>query len=177
MARLARVVAPGFPHHITQRGNRRQQTFFRDEDYQSYLEVISEWCGAFEVEILAYCVMPNHLHLIAVPRSADGLRRAIGEVHRRYTRMVNFREGWRGHLWQGRFASCVLKDSQTAETRPQAKNAELRPVVPELVSELSMVSPEPATFTRCGSRQSESVNDPVVAVTDKRCVRSPWIFS
>ena len=63
---------------------------------QSYLELMAEWCGAHEVEVWAYCLMPNHVHLIAVPHSADGLRRAIGEVHRRYTRMVNFREGWRG---------------------------------------------------------------------------------
>ena len=99
MARLARVVAPGFPHHITQRGNRRQQTFFCDEDYQYYVELMGQWCGAHDVEILAYCLMPNHVHLIAVPQSADGLKRAIGEAHRRYTRMVNVREGWRGHLW------------------------------------------------------------------------------
>src|SRR5262245_4311851 len=110
MSRLARVVAPGLPHHITQRGNRRQQTFFCDEDYQSYLELMAEWCCAYEVEVWAYCLMPNHVHLIAVPHSAVGLRRAIGEVHRRYTRMVNFREGWRGHLWQGRFASFVLDE-------------------------------------------------------------------
>ena len=110
MARLARVVAPGLPHHVTQRGNRRQQTFFCDEDYRSYLELMVEWSGAHQVEIWAYCLMPNHVHLIAVPHSAVGLRRAIGEVHRRYTRMVNFREGWRGHLWQGRFASCVLDE-------------------------------------------------------------------
>ena len=71
---------------------------------------MAEWSGAYQVEIWAYCLMPNHVHLIAVPHSADGLRRAIGEVHRRYTRMVNFREGWRGHLWQGRFASCVLDE-------------------------------------------------------------------
>ena len=108
MARLARVVAPGLPHHITQRGNRGQPTFFCDEDYQSYLDLMAEWCGVHKVKILAYCLMPNHVHLIAVPRSADGLGRAIGEVHRRYTRMVNLREGWRGHLWQGRFASFVL---------------------------------------------------------------------
>ena len=63
-----------------------------------------------QVEIWAYCLMPNHVHLIAVPQSADGLRRAIGEAHRRYTRMVNFRERWRGHLWQGRFASFVLDE-------------------------------------------------------------------
>jgi putative transposase len=111
MARLARVVAPCFAHHITQRGNRRQPTFFCDEDYQCYLELLAHWCGTLEVKILAYCLMPNHVHLIAVPQSADGLRRAIGEVHRRYSRMVNFREGWRGHLWQGRFASCVLDET------------------------------------------------------------------
>ena len=117
MPRLARVVTPGLPHHITQRGNRRQQTFFCDEDYRSYLELMGQWCGAHQVEIWAYCLMPNHVHLIAVPKSADGLRRAIGEAHRRYTRMVNFREGWRGHLWQGRFASFVL-DPSPREAHP-----------------------------------------------------------
>jgi REP element-mobilizing transposase RayT len=110
MARLARVVAPGFPHHITQRGNRRQQTFFCDEVYQRYVDLIADWCNALEVEMLAYCLMPNHVHLIAVPQSADGLGRAIGEAHRRYTRMINFRERWRGHLWQWRFASFVLDE-------------------------------------------------------------------
>ena len=110
MARIARVVAPGIPHHITQRGNRRQDTFFCVEDYQAYLALLREWCGYWKVEIWAYCLMPNHVHLIAVPTSEDGLRRAIGEAHRRYTRRVNFREGWRGHLWQGRFASCPLDE-------------------------------------------------------------------
>jgi putative transposase len=105
MARLARVVAPGVPHHITQRGNRRQRTFFVDGDYEAYLELMAEWCAEWEVAVWAYCLMPDHVHLIAVPGSEDGLRRAIGEAHRRYTRHVNFREGWRGHLWQGRFAS------------------------------------------------------------------------
>ena len=117
MARLARVVAPGLPHHITQRGNRRQQTFLCDEDYRSYLELMGQWCGAHQVEIWAYCLMPDHVHLIAVPQSADGLRRAIGEAHRRYTRMVNFREGWRGHLWQGRFSSFVLDERVRADRR------------------------------------------------------------
>jgi putative transposase len=130
MARLARVVAPGFPHHITQRGNRRQQTFFRDDDYQAYLDLVGEWCSAHDVEIWAYCLMPNHVHLIAVPESADGLRRALGEVHRRYTRMVNFREGWRGHLWQGRFASYVLDERYLLTA---ARYVELNPVRAGLV--------------------------------------------
>jgi putative transposase len=108
MARIARVVAPGMPHHVTQRGNRRLQTFFGDDDYQAYLELMSEWCAKYKVQVWAYCLMPNHVHLIAVPETKDGLNLAIGEAHRRYTRRVNFREGWRGHLWQGRFSSFIL---------------------------------------------------------------------
>jgi len=130
MARLARVVAPGLPHHITQRGNRRQQTFFIDEDYQCYLELMAQWCGAHQVEIWSYCLMPNHVHLIAVPQSADGLRRAIGEVHRRYTCMVNLREGWRGHLWQGRFSSFVLDEPYLLTA---SRYVELNPVRAGLV--------------------------------------------
>jgi len=103
-------VVPGYPHHLTQRGNRRQRTFFRKDDYQAYRELMAEWCGRCGVEVWAYCLMPNHVHLIVVPESEDGLRRAVGEAHRRYTRRVNFREGWRGHLWQGRFASFVMDE-------------------------------------------------------------------
>ena len=125
MARLARVVAPGLPHHVTQRGNRRQQTFFCQEDYDCYVQLMAQFCLAERVEIWAYCLMLNHVHLIAVPQAADGLRRAIGEAHRRYTRMVNFREGWRGHLWQGRFASFVLDEPYLLSA---ARYVELNPV-------------------------------------------------
>jgi len=125
MPRLARVVVPGYPHHITQRGNRRQPTFLRAEDYQVYLDLMAEWCAELEVQIWAYCLMPNHVHLIAVPACEDGLRRAIGEAHRRYTRHVNFREGWRGHLWQGRFASSVMDDEYLLAA---ARYVELNPV-------------------------------------------------
>jgi len=108
MPRLARSVAPGYAHHITQRGNRRQKTFFKEDDYHLYITLMKEWSDRFGVAIWAYCLMPNHIHLIAVPESEEGLRHAIGETHRRYTRHINFREGWRGHLWQGRFASFVM---------------------------------------------------------------------
>ena len=110
MARMARVVVPGMAHHVTQRGNRRQRTFFRKDDYRAYVELMAEWCGRCGVGVWGYCLMPNHVHLIVVPETEDGLRRAIGEAHRRYTRRVNFREGWRGHLWQGRFASFVMDE-------------------------------------------------------------------
>ena len=110
MPRLARIVAPGRAHHVTQRGNRRMQTFFCDDDYRQSLLLLERWCGEFDVRIWAYCLMPNHVHLILVPSTAEGLRRAVAEVHRRYTRMINFREKWRGCLWQGRFASFVMSE-------------------------------------------------------------------
>ena len=110
MGRIARIVAPGLPHHVTQRGNRRMQTFFCDEDYGAYLSLMVQYCGGCGSRIWGYCLMPNHVHLIVVPETADGLARGIGEAHRRYTRRVNSREGWRGHLWQGRFASFVIDE-------------------------------------------------------------------
>jgi putative transposase len=99
MGRIARVVVSGAPHHATQRGNRRQKTFFSDGDYRSYLELMGEWSRRHALRIWAYCLMPNHVHLIVVPPSEPSLCRGVGEAHRRYTRMVNFREKWRGHLW------------------------------------------------------------------------------
>lgn len=130
MARIARVVAPNYPHHITQRGNRRQDTFFCEDDYRYYKKLMAEWCSNFRIEIWAYCLMPNHVHLIAVPESEDGLRRAIGEAHRRYTRYINFREQWKGHLWQGRFASFLMDENYLlAATR----YIELNPVKAGLV--------------------------------------------
>lgn len=125
MARLARVVAPGVPHHITQRGNRRQDTFFQNSDYRVYLDLMAEWCAHYGVDIWAYCLMTNHVHLIAVPETEQALGLAIGEAHRRYTRHVNFREGWRGHLWQGRFASFPMDDQYLLAA---ARYVELNPV-------------------------------------------------
>jgi putative transposase len=125
MARLARVVVPGVAHHVTQRGNRRQETFFNEDDYAAYLSLLGEWCGRCGVEVWAYCLMPNHVHLIVVPDSEDGLRRGLGEAHRRYTRRVNFREGWRGHLWQGRFASFAMDERYLLRA---ARYVEMNPV-------------------------------------------------
>lgn len=130
MARIARVIAPGIPHHVTQRGNRRQQTFFCDDDYQAYLDLMDEWSRKFRVDVWAYCLMPNHVHLIAVPHTEEGLARAIGEAHRRYTRRINLREGWRGHLWQERFASFPMGESHLLAA---ARYVEMNPVQSALV--------------------------------------------
>jgi len=130
MARLARVVAARLPHHVTQRGNRRQQVFFGDGDYATYRDLLAEGCREAGVAVWAYCLMPNHVHLILVPRDADGLRAALGEAHRRYTRRVNFREGWRGYLWQGRFASFPMDEPYLLAC---ARYVELNPVRAGLV--------------------------------------------
>jgi putative transposase len=98
MAPMARVVAPGMPHSVTQRGNRHQETFFSDEHYQRYLEVMAQWYSLCAVAVWADCLMTNHVDLIVVLESKEAMTRAIGEAHRRYTRGVNFRQGWRGHL-------------------------------------------------------------------------------
>ena len=130
MARLARLVIPGMPHHVTQRGNRRQQTFFNDGDYAAYVELLADWCHEEGVEIWSYCLMPNHIHLIAVPKTETSLRRGIGEAHRRYTRRINFREQWRGYLWQGRFASFVMDEPYLLAA---ARYVELNPARARLV--------------------------------------------
>lgn len=125
MARLARIVVPGCPHHVTQRGNRLQKTFFCEGDYREYIRLMAEWCQKHAVAIWAYCLMPNHVHLIAVPEDEEGLAKAIGEAHRRYTRYINFREGWRGYLWQGRFASYAMDQNHLIAA---ARYVELNPV-------------------------------------------------
>jgi len=107
---MARIVVPEYPHHVTQRGVRSLPIFRGDEDRQLYLEFMSRETQRFRVEILAWCLMTNHIHLIAVPPDERSLARAIGEAHKRYSRMRNFAEGVRGYLFQGRFGSCVLDE-------------------------------------------------------------------
>lgn len=108
MARIARIVVPGFPHHIVQRGNRCQKVFFSDDDRKLYLEYLKIYAIPEGIHFWAYCLMDNHVHFIAVPDREDSFACGFAEAHRRYTRTINFREGWRGYLWEGRFKSYVL---------------------------------------------------------------------
>ena len=126
MARIARVVASGYPHHVTQRGNRRQQTFFSEDDYREYLRLMSASCARSGTEVWAYCLMPNHVHLIMVPQHADGLRSAVSEAHRRFTLRINVREGWQGHLWQERFHSFLLDETHLVAAVRYVENNPVR---------------------------------------------------
>lgn len=95
---------------MTQRGNRRQTTFFRAFDYELYRQLLAEQCEEASISVWAYSLLPNHVHMIVVPKVAASLSRAVGEAHRRYTTVINRREGWTGSLWQGRFASFAMAE-------------------------------------------------------------------
>jgi len=115
MARLPRLVLPGIPYHVTQRGNRRQQTFFEAADYALYRDLLGEAAARAGSEIWCYCLMPNHVHLIVVPADEDGLRRTFADAHRRYTGFINARHRWTGHLWQGRYGAVAMDEEHLAE--------------------------------------------------------------
>ena len=111
MTRLARMVIADLPHHVTQRGNRREAIFFEDGDHEIYRDLLAEQTRKAGVEVWAYCLMPNHVHLILTPKRADGLGLAVGETHRRYTNFINARGRWTGHLFQSRFASVAMDEA------------------------------------------------------------------
>ncbi|MCP3875399.1 MAG: transposase [Desulfobacteraceae bacterium] len=108
MARMKRIVVPGYPHHIVQSGVRSIDVFFKKEDRVEYLNLLKEQSLRFGVTYISYCLMTNHIHLLTVPEKEDSLAKAVGEAHRRYTRMINFRENVRGFLFQGRFSLCTV---------------------------------------------------------------------
>lgn len=131
MARLPRIVLPGIPHHVTQRGNRREQTFFEDGDYDLYLDLLAETAKRAHCEIWSYCLMPNHVHIIIVPSDEDGLRRTFGDLHRRYTGYINARMRTTGHLWQGRYGSVAMDETHLLAA---IRYVALNPVRARLVS-------------------------------------------
>jgi len=108
MARNARIVLPKVAHHVTQRGNNREDVFFTDDDRHAYLDLLRNRCAAAGVDVLGYCLMTNHVHLIVVPPDGEALAHAVGRTHFTYTQYVNRLHGRSGHLWQGRFYSCAL---------------------------------------------------------------------
>jgi putative transposase len=115
MARIARVIIPNLPHHVTQRGNGRQKTFFTEADYELYRNLLASSCKKARVSCLAWVLMPNHVHLILVPRDEDGLRAALAPVHRAYAGIIHARRKKTGHFWQGRFGTTVMDESHLAE--------------------------------------------------------------
>jgi putative transposase len=120
---MARIVAPEYPHHITQRGNHRLDIFIDDEDRAVYLKLLKQYRDKHGLEILAYCLMSNHIHLVAIPKESFSLSRALADTHMRYAQHINRKYSKVGHLWQGRFFSCVLdEDHALAAARYVERN-------------------------------------------------------
>jgi putative transposase len=129
---MARVVIPGVPHHVTQRGDRREDVFLARGDYQRYLSLPRECSAPRGLEVIAYCAMPNHVHLVAVLRRSDSLATVLKPVHLRLAQYVNWTRSMAGRRWQGRFFSCPLDDRHTATA---VRYVELNPVRAGLVRE------------------------------------------
>ena len=111
MPRIARVVVPGCPHHVTQRGNRRVDVFLAEEDRRRYLFLLGRYAERYGLRIWAYCLMGNHVHFVAVPDEPVSLGRTFRDTHQAYASWFNDKTGEMGHLWQGRFFSCILDDA------------------------------------------------------------------
>ncbi|UCF10341.1 MAG: transposase [Candidatus Bipolaricaulota bacterium] len=123
MARIARVVIPGCPHHVTQRGVRRMEVFFGRRDRPDYLKLLRRFSRMHGITYLAWCLMPNHIHLLAIPEDESSLARGLGEAHKQYTKRINKRHGCSGYLFQGRFYSCpVAPEALIAVTRYILRN-------------------------------------------------------
>lgn len=130
MGRIARIVVIDTPHHITQRGNHQQDIFIDDQDRIKYLSWIQEYSAKHGLSILSYCLMNNHVHFIAIPRKHDSFSKVFGIAHTRYSQYFNKKTGLSGHLWQGRFYSCVLDELHTMAA---ARYVERNPVRAGLV--------------------------------------------
>jgi len=173
MARIGRFVVPDLPHHVTQRGNRRERVFFGDEDYALYRDLLAEACRREGVAVWSYCLMPNHVHLILTPQTTEGLGRALGKAHRRYSAFVNARMRVTGHLFQARFSSVVMDEDHLMAA---ARYVALNPVRARLVAKaadwpwssvrahlaghddgLVVVAP---LVERCGGRFADLIGEP-----------------
>ena len=131
MPRKYRIVVVGKPHHIIQRGNRRQKVFFYPGDKTLYLKFLKEQVEKYDVDVWAYCLMDNHVHLVLVPKTIEGLAKAVAETNRYFACKINKRYGWKGYLWQGRFISFVMDEIYLNRTLRYVENNPVRAKIVE----------------------------------------------
>ncbi len=106
---------PGWPHHVTQRGNHRQTVFYNERDREVYLETLAKYKHMHRVAIIGYSLMTNHVHEVPIPEFKTSLARAIGRTHNDYSRWLNVQCNQTGHLWQARFYSCPVEFASLAD--------------------------------------------------------------
>ena len=165
MPRFRRLIVPGYPHHVTQRGVRRQTTFFDDKDYRAYLTLAVELIADADMHFYAYCLMPNHVHAIVVPFNPKVVSSFFATLHRRYARRTNARNDWRGHLWQERFYSAVMAEPHALAAM---RYVELNPVRAGLVA-----AAEEWPWSSARSNLGMS-SDPLVSSEITRDLISDW---
>jgi len=149
VARFARVVAVDVPHHVTQRGNARQFVLATDQDRVVYLELLVRYAQVYHLSLIGYCLMSNHVHLVAVPHRANALAMVLKQTHGRYAAYWNASYGSSGHVWQGRFYSCPL---DAAHLWVALRYAELNPVRAGLVA-AAAVWPWSSAAAHCGAAE------------------------
>ena len=173
MPRLARIVSLGVPHHVTQRGNRREDVFFTDEDRVAYLEWMRESCARHRVAVLAYCLMTNHIHVIVVPPRHNALENVFRPLHTRYAQRVNRARKWKGHLWQGRFFSSALDELYLWAA---LRYVERNPVRARIVRKAENY-PWSSAAAHCGLRESRTLTNDQYWLTQFQSVGnwSKWL--
>ena len=172
MPRRRRLILPGFPHHVTHRGNRRTNIFREQTDYQFYLGKLSDYLEKFQIRLYSYCLMTNHIHLIPVPNSRTALSRCLHDLHGLYADYFNRKYGLCGHLWQGRFYSCVLDDSHLWNA---VRYVERNPVRSGLVDRAELYRWSSAA-AHCGLRQDRLLDEsfpPTGLVSDWKAWLNP----
>lgn len=173
MPRTSRVVAVGYPHHITQRGNYGQNIFETPKDYLQYLAWLKEYSEKYSFHVWAYCIMSNHVHFVGVPMENDSLARTFNALHQRYSLYFNKKKDVKGHLWQGRFYSCALDERHL---HAAVRYVENNPVKAEIVREAhdyqwssaqAHVFGEPDEILSDGLYMLEEIDDWAAYLTEK----------
>ena len=153
MARLPRVVIVDVPHHVTQRGNARQVILASDSDRLTYLALLREYSELHGLSLLGYCLMSNHVHLIAIPHTLSALAQSLKDAHGRYAAYWNARQLSSGHVWQGRFYSCPLDEPHLWTA---LRYVELNPVRAGMV-EAAEHWPWSSAAAHCGSASADAM--------------------
>ncbi|HEY2933513.1 MAG TPA: transposase [Acidobacteriota bacterium] len=155
MPRKARIVVPGYPHHVTHRGNRRSDIFLDDDDRRFYLYLLQKYTERYKVDLWSYSLMTNHTHLITLPYSKESLSEAMKRADGRYAMYFNAKYGFVGHLWQGRFFSCALDDPHL---RSAVRYVERNPVRAGMVARAEDY-PWSSAAANCGVRHDPVLSD------------------
>jgi putative transposase len=131
MPRIARIVIPGIPHHVTHRGNNGQKIFRHDEDYEIYLNYLRHYAKIFGLRIIGFCLMPNHVHMIVIPQFEYSIAKAVGISHMKFSQHMNKKYNRSGHLWGGRYFSCPVDEKHLVASM---RYIELNPVNASIVT-------------------------------------------